>query len=58
MPSAPLPPWNIKPGVPRPAGPKPGPKPPASGNQGITDPSVRVSGPLTDPSTRVSGIGR
>jgi hypothetical protein len=56
MPSAPLPNWNIKPGVPQPAGPKPKP----TGSQGVTDPSVRVSGPgaPTDPSTRVSGIGR
>jgi len=52
MPSAPVPSWNLKPGTPRPSGLKPAP----TGNQGITDPSVRVSGPqLTDPSKRVSG---
>jgi len=52
MPSAPPPSFEVSKGVPMPAGPKPAP----TGNQGITDPSVRVSGPvLTDPSTRVSG---
>lgn len=53
MPSAPLPNWNVKPGVPR-GGSAPRPNP--SQGQAPTDPSQRVSGtPLTDPSKRVSG---
>lgn len=51
MPSAPKPPWELKPGsgmTPKPSNP--------GGGQAPTDPSARVSGPqLTDPSKRVSG---
>lgn len=51
MPSAPVPPFNTKPGT----ASKPSPKPGAG--QAPTDPSERVSNPQgpTDPSKRVSG---